>query len=414
MLGERIKHYRKAKKLTLSQLAGQQMTKGMLSLIENNKAKPSLENLEYIASQLDVPVSELLSEDQTNELTSLLGRLENELTQESLYEDKDKLNQWIKEIEPFISKIEHTYEYARLTELYAYCLFYTEQSDYSLYLKKAAQIYHELNMTTKELTIRVSMISASFLEKRYEESYTEIKKLYTNSELLYSHVEPLSKLEIAFHYAAFSFALGKFEEGFEVIDQALKISAEKQIYYYIGEMYRLAASTEILFKKKSHSPYLDKLRLYGQFSEDFQSILATEVLENCILFNEEKYKESYIHAVQQIARLDASIQLDTTFERTVSHTIYLQFFQALKGRSLYKLHSIPEAIETLQIVKIPKMTNYPLDINALYLSKYYLARCYLETNEIEKAKQVTEESLNILNEFPYSPTKDLFLQLTIV
>lgn len=63
-------------------------------------------------------------------------------------------------------------------------------------------------------------------------------------------MEPLSKLEIAFHHAAFSFALGKLEEGFEVIDQALKLSAEKQIYYYIGEMYRLAAGTQILFQEK--------------------------------------------------------------------------------------------------------------------------------------------------------------------
>lgn len=412
LLGERIKHYRKAKKLTLSQLAGQQMTKGMLSLIENNKANPSLENLEYIASQLDVSLSDLLSGEQASELRNLLLRLEKELTIE-VYEDKDQLKTWIEEIKPFLSMVEHTYEYARMIELYAICLFYSQEDNYHEYFKKSANLYHELNMTTKELSIRVGMISTLFIEKKYEESYLEIKKLTTNLDYLYSHVEPLSKLEIAFHHAAFSFALGKLEEGFEVIDQALKLSAEEQIYYYIGEMYRLAASTQILFQEKKYSPYLDKLRLYGQFSEDFQSILATEVLENCLLFNDGKYKESYIHAVQQIARVNASMQLDTTHEHTVSYTIYLQFFTALKGRSLYKLNSITEAMEVLQSVTIPKITNYPLDINALYLSKYYLAKCYLKINNVDKAKQVIDESLKVLNDFPYSPTKELFLQLNI-
>jgi len=412
MLGERIKHYRKERKLTLEQLAGTQMTKGMLSLIENNKARPSLENLEYIAAQLNISISDLLTDQHSNELRNFLTYLEKELNFE-IYEDKEKLLRLINEIKPYLTKLEKSYESARILELYAISLFYNSDINYNDYFKKAANLYNELNITTKELEIRIGMVSALFIHKKYEESYIEVKKLAANLDNLYSHVEPLSKLEIAFHHAAFSIALGKLDEGLEVIDQALKLSTQKQVYYYIGELYRLAASIDIIIKGKTHSNYLEKLKLYGQFSDDFKSIMATELFHNGRLFNEKKYTDSYIHAVQMIAKLEASMQFHTSYEETVSHDIYLQYFKSAKGRALYKLKKIEEAIEILESVTIPKSTNYPLDISSIYLSKYYLTLCYMKLNEIEKAKHTLEESLTVLNEFPFSPTRDLFLQLKI-
>ena len=72
-LGERIRKLRKQQKLTLEALAGNELTKGMLSLIENNKANPSMESLTYIAKRLGVEVSELLEEVSTQELREVLA-----------------------------------------------------------------------------------------------------------------------------------------------------------------------------------------------------------------------------------------------------------------------------------------------------------------------------------------------------
>ena len=63
-LGERIRKLRKEKGLTLQALAGAELSKGMLSLIENNKANPSMESLAYIAERLGVDRNELLEEVQ--------------------------------------------------------------------------------------------------------------------------------------------------------------------------------------------------------------------------------------------------------------------------------------------------------------------------------------------------------------
>ena len=62
-LGSRIRQLRKERKLTLAQLAGDRLTKGMLSLIENGKAQPSMDSLHYIAGQLQVEVSSLLGDE---------------------------------------------------------------------------------------------------------------------------------------------------------------------------------------------------------------------------------------------------------------------------------------------------------------------------------------------------------------
>ena len=62
-LGEKIKSERKKKKMTQEQIAGEKITRNMLSAIECNKASPSIESLIHIASKLDVPIAYFLSDD---------------------------------------------------------------------------------------------------------------------------------------------------------------------------------------------------------------------------------------------------------------------------------------------------------------------------------------------------------------
>ena len=62
-IGEKIKNARKVRKITQSELAGDFMTRNMVSRIENGTAKPSLDTLVYIADKLSVPPSYLLSDD---------------------------------------------------------------------------------------------------------------------------------------------------------------------------------------------------------------------------------------------------------------------------------------------------------------------------------------------------------------
>lgn len=62
-IGERIRALRNAKMMTQSELAGDRITRNMLSCIENGSAMPSLSTVTYLASRLGVPAGFLLADD---------------------------------------------------------------------------------------------------------------------------------------------------------------------------------------------------------------------------------------------------------------------------------------------------------------------------------------------------------------
>lgn len=61
-LGKRIKQARLEAGLSQRQLCGQRLTRNMLSLIENGSARPSMDTLQYLAGQLNKPISFFLEE----------------------------------------------------------------------------------------------------------------------------------------------------------------------------------------------------------------------------------------------------------------------------------------------------------------------------------------------------------------
>lgn len=67
-IGEKIKKLRTEKLMTQSELAGTEITRNMLSRIENGAALPSLSTIRYIASRLNVSPGFLLSEGNDEEI----------------------------------------------------------------------------------------------------------------------------------------------------------------------------------------------------------------------------------------------------------------------------------------------------------------------------------------------------------
>jgi len=62
-LGEKIRRLRVERGLSQRQLCGDQITRNMLSQIENGSARPSMDTLRFLARQLQLPVSYLLEEE---------------------------------------------------------------------------------------------------------------------------------------------------------------------------------------------------------------------------------------------------------------------------------------------------------------------------------------------------------------
>ena len=96
-VGEKIKTLRKELNMTQSELAGEEMTKSMLSQIENNVSNPSMKTLQYIAKVLNKPISYFLED-----------KLEDTLSLKQNYESRRELESKIKTLNILIdsNKIE--------------------------------------------------------------------------------------------------------------------------------------------------------------------------------------------------------------------------------------------------------------------------------------------------------------------
>ena len=67
-IGEKIKKLRNAKMMTQSELVGTEITRNMLSRIENGTATPSLDTVFYIASRLNVSPGYLLADESDEQI----------------------------------------------------------------------------------------------------------------------------------------------------------------------------------------------------------------------------------------------------------------------------------------------------------------------------------------------------------
>ena len=65
-IGEKIKTLRNQRRMTQTALAGDQITRNMLSLIENGSALPSLSTILYLAERLDIPAGTDVSQKRRN------------------------------------------------------------------------------------------------------------------------------------------------------------------------------------------------------------------------------------------------------------------------------------------------------------------------------------------------------------
>jgi len=76
-IGERIRELRLSKLMTQTDLAGDQITRNMLSCIENGSANPSLSTITYIAGRLNVPAGFLLADEGDEIVYRKMSNLSN-------------------------------------------------------------------------------------------------------------------------------------------------------------------------------------------------------------------------------------------------------------------------------------------------------------------------------------------------
>ncbi|NYE03520.1 transcriptional regulator with XRE-family HTH domain [Bacillus niacini] len=398
MLGDRIRKLRKQKKLTLEALAGLGLTKGMLSLIENNKAQPSMESLAYIAEGLGVEVTDLLEEVSTLELREVLEKAEK-LYNEKKEKATDKYKQLLTLLEPYIKNLPQGYEAARLLDIYSRSLYEEKRFGWEELSNQAATMYDKMNVTANRAQIAIFRSMVKFIEHDYSNALEILLSERTEIESNHVYIDPMTQVDLDYTEAILYFAVGEYETASHVMENALIFSKKHRIFYRTDDLYRIGAGQAMMFRdKEKRELYLRKLKQYGEFAEDTLSILVHNLLIAMTLIAENK---EYARALEILDQYLGNPQEEEVVE---------WLYRMEKGKAFYGLGKFTEAIHEFEKVETPTTTHHPFDLSLFYVRYSYKALCHFKLGEMENALQSAELAVKKFENIPYLPFKEFAIE----
>lgn len=380
-IGIKIKELRKERKMTLAQVAGDRLSKGMLSLIENGKAQPSMESLQHIANQLDIGVSELLQGKDDEKIRSLL--LEVEQLRAQLYKEmnKTKLDEKCEEIlhliEPLVEEgllNGSNYEEIRLLESY-YSVRYHLKMDRSITpFLKIIKMYEQIHAYSKIISGYSGLCMIKFEQHLYEEALDyllEGEKYVTRYGGL---IDELEKLDLYYNITVAYSAINNEDKMEQYLDLALKIAKERKILYRLNDFYRF------LFIIHCSKGDAEKSRYYLKKINAFTEILEepgetdTERLMNLFYLNQiEKDYERVIRSNKK--------------ETLVHEEILTPIKNGEYAYAYWNLKRYDEAKKELESLMLTEIHHHPIDLVRVYRSFAIRALCYLQEGDMENAKR---------------------------
>lgn len=392
-LGERIRSLRKERKMTLEVLAGGKLSKGMLSLIENNKAKPSMDSLLYLANRLDVDMSMLLEEVSSQELRDVLEKAE-ELYNTTISEEVDKNEQLIALLQPYVENLSDSYEAARVLDMYGQGLYLGGSPNWKEYIDKAATMYDRLNIVRRRANLAIFKSWTKFRDHLYSEALEDFlqERQYINDK--YAYIDPISRIDLDYHEAVFHYAVGNYETGIAVMEEAIEFSKTHRIFNSIDNLYRLAAINAMMNNDEERIAfYANKLKQYGEFADDKEPLYLYRFMEIHQL-------TSYTHQYEKAS------ELISEYEEELNRSVYFRsYLLAEKGKALYGIGRYEEAIERLKQVEIADYIHHPIDLSIFYEGDAYLARSYFALGLQEEAESIAKKTMELIAPMPASPYK---------
>ncbi|PKM51371.1 MAG: hypothetical protein CVV02_07130 [Firmicutes bacterium HGW-Firmicutes-7] len=284
-LGHKVKEARIAKQMTQKELAGDFITRNMLSQIENDNAAPSIKTIEYIASILDKPISYFMDSEQSDQ-----GSIIEELL--TIYEDHN-YNECIIKIEKTFAIESEYHNHDLIKDIYINCcikagIIYKDMGNYEnaqTVLKKV--LVFEKNMifdsnvilyTVYNLLAEINgYLKDSELSKEYNHKATTI----INKMLASRTVQSIS----------ISLVEGNYDDAISRINS---LDIEELDPYNKGRYYIILGSAH--YYKKAYLtaiPYLEKaIPFYNDMPNNGVLITIYEQLSKSYSHIEE-YKKAY-------------------------------------------------------------------------------------------------------------------------
>lgn len=405
-LGERIKVLRKELKMTQTDLAGNEMTKSMLSQIENNLAMPSMKNLQYLASKLGKPISYFL-EDANYQDSLPFKEIHNDLKVATELINNRKQEDALIKLEVMLAKYNFNHDsklYADFLSKYGECLIDLNHSESGEEkIKKAINIYIGKFLFVEAAKTHLNLIGIPWNEFNYIKCMDILEdalKIYNNS----INKDYAFEIETLYIRAILYAGLDKLEESIHVTKEALAISKQTNIYYKSDELYKnLAAMNGFLGNLEHFDEHMDKGRQFAIFTENHSVLASIEGIYGlyCNQLGNPRKALEYLDKAYQISKGVTA------------------FVHAEKAKSFYMLTEYQHALDMIKLVKYPTHIPFKYDYLHIWSSKVYEGLCLNKLNKAKEAIVVIKvgiEKLEVVGEskalaFAYKSLSEVYSDL---
>ncbi len=308
--GERIKERRKIIGLTQSDLAGSNLSSGMVSLIERNLTNPSLKTIEQLSEKLGVSVNYLLNNEETD-----INNIENKQISLNMLKGLIKAQKF-EEAERILKEVNN-------------------QGDIDSTL--AGMFYKlkgELELEKKEFNLAIDSFEQALLYvnpyelNEYVDVYYHLANCYVKIEnfrksielslqgillLNTSHTDTnvLLKLKLLYLQAYSYCRIREFKKGLQVIEEAREKNLNETNCYYNEGMYCMLSGLAYLYLKEFDKGIEQTERSIGLLNKDTQYLQVIGCSTNLgILYRETKNYERSIESLKDSLLLSKTRKLD--------------------------------------------------------------------------------------------------------
>lgn len=385
-IGDKVKQLRKAKGLTQTDLAGDHMTKSMLSQIENGRALPSMNSLQFLAGRLGVDPGYFLEGEDEAELAPLVRELE------ILFKEK-KYAEIISRVEPLTERtLPMTVDAARLLEFYVSSCFYTGKCGGEAELDRAALIYERFGLFVERAKLQYISYALLFAQSRYAEGLELIRRVRREYEENKVGNDFIFEIELHYAESICLSALGDYAGSREAALAALHVSREEGIYYMTDHLHRVLSTLAIAEGNAENArAALKKARAFAEFTEMQESLRLVELGEMRLAVAGGNYAKALTMA-------EAYPLEDAGHAANV---------QLLSGIALYHLGKEDQALEALSQVELGGQVYHPLDRANLLTAYAYRALICLRQGKREEALQLSQFAYDQVKDYPHSVYTDM-------
>ncbi|MEK4541852.1 helix-turn-helix transcriptional regulator [Bacillus sp. FSL R5-0585] len=385
-LGEKIKTLRKEKKLTQTDLAGSELTKSMLSQIENGKATPSMKTLQYIAEKLECEMSFLLEEDE-GEIVELIQKMEPLIK-------ANKCDEVYKTLLPIVqTELPSTLNTARLYKQFLTGAVIMNDYHIEYYVETAVSIFEKYTLYRESTETKLLFYYMLFKRKKYKECLQMIATIRDEYKAKNLEMDLITHIQLYLKEAIILLAYGNYKKCEKVILDALAFSKKHQVYYKTDEFYRILSYQKVITAdKEQYLYYIKKSEQFAIFTEDILSIAIIDILK-AYYYN--TITNEYTIALEHLEQFREKLKDEPIFQDDGLY--YLE-----KGKSLYGLKRYKEALAILKHATIPDYMSHPLDQSWVLTAGSYRALCHIKLQDKTAALKEAKEAVQAIDGYPDS------------